>query len=48
MAMEEDHGECRKIGGEMVVEEGVIGSRIRSPFKGRFGKVYAMDRRVTP
>jgi hypothetical protein len=32
----------------MVAEEGVIGFLIRSPFKGRFGKVHAMVRRVTP
>jgi hypothetical protein len=48
MAREEDCGECRKIGGEMAVEEGVIGCLIRSPFKGGFGKVHAAVRRVMP
>jgi hypothetical protein len=29
-------------------KEGVIGFPIRSPFKGGFGKVHAMARKVTP
>jgi hypothetical protein len=48
MTREEDCGECRKIGGEMAAEEGVIGFPIRSPFKGGFGKVHTIVRRVTP
>jgi hypothetical protein len=48
MATEEDCGQRRKIGGEMAVEQGVIGFRIRSPFKGRLGKEHIMARGIKP
>jgi hypothetical protein len=41
-------GGRRKIGGEMVVEEGVIGFPIRSHFKGGFSKEHVMAMGVTP
>jgi hypothetical protein len=48
MAREEDHSKRREIGGEMVVEEGIIGFLIRSSFKGRFGKKRITARGITP
>jgi hypothetical protein len=58
MAREEDcvehevgtnvEAERRKIGGQMVAEEGVIEFPFRSPFKGGFVKEHVTARRVTP